>query len=152
MFPLATFDIGHSVHLCKKCCRNLILSMSATSKRTEFYMSGQDWIQLNQFSQLANWDLLFDVNVLKRNVHGQWSPRNARQLMAFSVNHGFTNISWELGNEPNSLKHQLSKFPEIKSGKKVAFSRNFYQQSVMVNFSKYHIVVAPFEFKDFIDV
>ena len=62
-------------------------------------MSGQDWIQLNQFSQLANWDLLFDVNVLKRNIHGQWSPRNAHQLMAFSVHHGFTNITWELGNE-----------------------------------------------------
>ena len=90
-------------------------------------MSGQDWIQLNQFSQLAHWDLLFDVNVLKRNIHGQWSPRNARQLMAFSVHHGFTNITWELGNEPNSLKHQLSKHcVEISRLKSLdLFAKNF---------------------------
>ena len=27
--------------------------------------------------------------------------------MKFSILHGYTNLTWELGNEPNSLKHQL---------------------------------------------
>ena len=92
-------------------------------------MSGQDWIQLNQFSQLANWDLLFDVNVLKRNIHGQWSPRNAHQLMAFSVHHGFTNITWELGNEPNSLKHQLSK-SQCGKNEKFTAKQFFFVKSI----------------------
>ena len=35
------------------------------------------------------------------------SPRNARQLLKFNSQFNFTEISWELGNEPNSLKHQL---------------------------------------------
>ena len=37
----------------------------------------------------------------------QKSPRNARQLLKFNSQFNFTEISWELGNEPNSLKHQL---------------------------------------------
>lgn len=35
------------------------------------------------------------------------SPRNARQLLKFNSQLNYTEISWELGNEPNSLKHQL---------------------------------------------
>ena len=71
-------------------------------------MTGQDWIQLNEFAKYVNWSMLFDLNVLKRNGRGQWSPKNARKLMKFCVKYGFTNITWELGNEPNSLKHQLN--------------------------------------------
>ena len=71
-------------------------------------MSGLDWILLNEFAQYVNWSILFDVNVLKRNKQkDKWSPSNARKLMKFSVLHGYTNLTWELGNEPNSLKHQL---------------------------------------------
>ena len=39
-----------------------------------------------------------------------YSPRNARKLLKFNSQLGFCDISWELGNEPNSLKHQLD-FP-----------------------------------------
>ena len=35
------------------------------------------------------------------------SPQNARQLLKFNSQLNYTEISWELGNEPNSLKHQL---------------------------------------------
>ena len=76
--------------------------------KTKFFMSGRDWILLNEFAQYVNWSILFDVNVLKRNKQkDKWSPSNARKLMKFSVLHGYTNLTWELGNEPNSLKHQL---------------------------------------------
>ena len=40
--------------------------------RTKFYMSGQDWIEINQFSQKVGWSFLFDFNVLKRNRKGNW--------------------------------------------------------------------------------
>ena len=35
------------------------------------------------------------------------SRSNARKLLKFSSRHGYDDITWELGNEPNSLKHQL---------------------------------------------
>ena len=76
--------------------------------KTKFFMSGRDWIQLNEFARYANWSMLFDVNVLKRNkTKDRWSSSNARKLMKFSVLHGYTNLTWELGNEPNDLKRQL---------------------------------------------
>ena len=75
---------------------------------TKFFMSGRDWIQLNDFAQYVNWSMLFDVNVLIRNKEkDRWSPSNARKLMKFSVLRGYTNLTWELGNEPNDLKRQL---------------------------------------------
>ena len=71
-------------------------------------MSGRDWILLNEFAQYVNWSILFDVNVLIRNKEkDRWSPSNARKLMKFSVLRGYTNLTWELGNEPNDLKRQL---------------------------------------------
>lgn len=35
------------------------------------------------------------------------SSSNAKKLLEFSSRQGYNHISWELGNEPNSLKHQL---------------------------------------------
>ncbi len=35
------------------------------------------------------------------------SPKNARKLLRFSTKMGYKNVIWELGNEPNSLQHQL---------------------------------------------
>lgn len=67
----------------------------------------QDWININEFAQRANWSILFDVNVLKRNKKNKWSRTNAKRLLEFSHKRGYDTISFELGNEPNSLKHQL---------------------------------------------
>ena len=53
---------------------------------------------------------IFCALVLSKNnffLKTQKSPRNARQLLKFNSQFNFTEISWELGNEPNSLKHQL---------------------------------------------
>ncbi|XP_069687976.1 heparanase-like isoform X2 [Periplaneta americana] len=68
-----------------------------------FSMSGADWTALNTFAQSAGLELLFDLNVLLRN-QSQWDSSNARQLIEFSDKFGF-NVSWQLGNEPNSFLH-----------------------------------------------
>lgn len=68
-----------------------------------FNMTGADWIALNRFAQAAGFELLFDLNVLLRNGT-QWDSSNARQLLDFSDKLRF-NISWQLGNEPNSFHH-----------------------------------------------
>ena len=67
-------------------------------------MSGQDWIDINEFSKNVGWSFLFDVNVLIRDEENKWSSSNARKLLKFSSKQGFDDITWELGNEPNSLK------------------------------------------------
>jgi len=74
---------------------------------TAFAMSGQDWIDINEFARNVGWSFLFDVNVLIRNNKNKWSGSNARKLLKFSSRLGYDDITWELGNEPNSLKHQL---------------------------------------------
>ena len=76
--------------------------------RTAFPMSGQDWIDINQFASKAGWTFLFDFNVLLRSKkNDKWSLSNAKKLLKFSSQHKFNGLWFELGNEPNSLKHQL---------------------------------------------
>lgn len=40
--------------------------------RTAFPMTGQDWIDINNFVKKVGWSFLFDVNVLVRNKRKQW--------------------------------------------------------------------------------
>ena len=40
--------------------------------RTAFPMSGQDWIDINDFVKSVGWSFLFDVNVLIRNSKNRW--------------------------------------------------------------------------------
>ena len=53
-----------------KSCENL--QGSLYKNRTKFYMSGNDWIQINEFCKKVGWNFLFDFNVLKRNRKGNW--------------------------------------------------------------------------------
>ena len=75
--------------------------------KTKFVMTGQDFDNLYKFSQAVGWSLLFDLNVLKRQGKS-WDTSNAKQILSYAEKRGFGNISWELGNEPNSLKHHLN--------------------------------------------
>ena len=79
-------------------------------KRHQFNMSGKDWRKLNDFVKEAGWKLLFDLNVLlrKSNDPKAWSVKNAWNLLDYSTRVGYGNIDFELGNEPNSLHHQLN--------------------------------------------
>ena len=51
----------------------------------------------------AKLNLLFDINVLLRGPDGSFDTSNAKELLTLSSQKGYNNISWELGNEPNSL-------------------------------------------------
>ena len=83
--------------------------LNALYKRGNFTMTKADWIRLNEFCEKAKWNLLFDFNALLRDANGDWDPRNAKKLLDFTVATKFAdgNLSFELGNEPNSLWHQL---------------------------------------------
>ena len=53
-----------------KSCENL--QGNLYKNRTKFFMSGTDWIQINEFCKKVGWNFLFDFNVLKRNRKGNW--------------------------------------------------------------------------------
>jgi heparanase 1 len=76
-------------------------------QKPNFTMNAKEWIQLNKLAQKTNLDLIFDLNVLQRFDNNTWDPTNAEELISFSNKHNF-NLNWELGNEPNSFRHQFN--------------------------------------------
>ncbi|XP_072026930.1 heparanase-like isoform X2 [Amphiura filiformis] len=72
--------------------------------RNNFTMSVSDWDNINTFAADVGWDMLFDLNMLLRN-HTSWDPTNARALLKYSTKKGYRIAGWELGNEPNHIRH-----------------------------------------------
>nr|XP_022337561.1 heparanase-like [Crassostrea virginica] len=72
---------------------------------TEFYLTAKTWDEIHQFVQEAKFDIIFDLNVLKRTKDDKWNSTNARELMNYTQKKGYRMAGWELGNEPNSFHH-----------------------------------------------
>ena len=62
-------------------------------------MSAQQWDEVNHFSQVVGWDMIFGLNVLLRHPwpNGSWDSSNAEQLMKYTLSQGYK-VNWELGN------------------------------------------------------
>lgn len=88
---------GHDLlyHLKKNVHKNL----------TEFFMTAKTWDNIQEFVQEARLDLIFDLNVLKRTKDQKWNSTNAKELLKYTQERGYTMAGWELGNEPNSFHH-----------------------------------------------
>ena len=54
----------------RKVCEDL--DQALYKNLTNILMTGQDWIDINNFCVEVGWSFLFDVNVLKRNRRGHW--------------------------------------------------------------------------------
>ena len=57
----------------------------------------RQWDELNQFVELVKWDMIFDLNSLRRK-DGQWLPDQAKELMDYTSKKGYKLAGWELGN------------------------------------------------------
>ncbi|XP_069869257.1 heparanase isoform X1 [Dipodomys merriami] len=57
---------------------------------------------LYAFANCSGLDLIFGLNALLRNADMHWNSSNAKLLLDYCSSKGY-NISWELGNEPNSF-------------------------------------------------
>lgn len=68
-----------------------------------FNMTVADWLAMNNFVKETDLSLLFDLNVLLRH-NNTWDSTNAKKLLTVSTEYA-CNVSWQLGNEPNSFKH-----------------------------------------------
>ncbi|XP_021921149.1 heparanase-like isoform X2 [Zootermopsis nevadensis] len=86
-----------------ECSYSPVKDKSNLVNTSYFNMTACDWIALNRFAHAAGLQLLFDLNVLLRNGT-EWDSSNARLLLDFSDKLNF-DISWQLGNEPNSFNH-----------------------------------------------
>ncbi|XP_070206938.1 hyaluronoglucuronidase-like [Littorina saxatilis] len=62
-------------------------------------LTAEAWETINEFTKEVGWDLIFDLNALKRNADGSWNHDNARQLLQFSADRNYTIAGFELGNE-----------------------------------------------------
>ncbi|XP_021252902.1 heparanase isoform X4 [Numida meleagris] len=58
---------------------------------------------LHTFASCSGFRLVFGLNALLRRAGLRWDSSNARQLLGYCAQRGY-NISWELGNEPNSFR------------------------------------------------
>ncbi|XP_072020825.1 heparanase-like [Amphiura filiformis] len=72
--------------------------------RTNFTMTVDDWDKINTFASDVGWDVLFDLNMLLRRG-SKWDSTNAELLMQYTKKKGFQIAGWQLGNEPNHIKH-----------------------------------------------
>lgn len=72
---------------------------------TEFFMTAKIWDEVQKFVQEVQFDLIFDLNVLKRTKDQKWNSTNAKELLKYTQGRGYTMAGWELGNEPNSFHH-----------------------------------------------
>ena len=73
---------------------------------TPFGFSSHDWMSINNFAAVTNMSLIFNFNAFLRNGDFSWDPSNAKKLLTFSSMQGYNNLSFQLGNEPNSYKHK----------------------------------------------
>lgn len=63
------------------------------------------WDEVNGFAQQLDLRLLFTLNAgpTARDPAGNWDASGARQLITYSVAHGYPVDVWELGNEANAF-------------------------------------------------
>ncbi|XP_074084601.1 heparanase isoform X2 [Macrotis lagotis] len=58
---------------------------------------------LYSFAKCSGLDLIFGINALIRKSNLQWDSSNAKLVLDYCTSQKY-NISWELGNEPNSFR------------------------------------------------
>ncbi|KAF3825052.1 hypothetical protein GH733_005686, partial [Mirounga leonina] len=64
---------------------------------------------LYTFANCSGLDLIFGLNALLRSADLQWNSSNAQLLLDYCSSKNY-NISWELGNEPNSFRKKAGIF------------------------------------------
>ncbi|KAH9514040.1 hypothetical protein Btru_030058, partial [Bulinus truncatus] len=69
-----------------------------------FTMTGEEWQTITRFFEVADWNVIFDLNIFLRK-NGSWNPQNAESLLQFSDVNGINISAFQLGNEPNAYKH-----------------------------------------------
>ncbi|XP_043601188.1 heparanase-like [Bombus pyrosoma] len=75
---------------------------------SNFTINEIDFENLYNFATKSKLRMIFDLNVLIRNVNDSWNDVNAKNIISFAKNKGMT-LDWQLGNEPNSFHHVFNR-------------------------------------------
>ena len=64
---------------------------------SNFTISGADLLAIYDFTVKSELRMIFDLNVLLRNLNGSWNNSNAQEIIAFTKTQGMM-LDWQLGN------------------------------------------------------
>ncbi|KAI6069500.1 Heparanase [Aix galericulata] len=81
----------------------LLLTEHSQKKHKNTTITGHTLDILHGFANCSGFHLVFGLNALLRRHGREWDSSNAGQLLGYCARRGY-NLSWELGNEPNSFK------------------------------------------------
>lgn len=91
--------------------------------------------QLFSFCRCSGLELIFGLNALLRTTENRWNGSNAQELLRYCASRGY-NMSWELGNEPNSFEKKAGiRVDGVQLGedfihlRKIMSESGFYQNS-----------------------
>ncbi|XP_051026607.1 heparanase [Acomys russatus] len=92
---------------------------------------------LHSFAKCSGLDLIFGLNALLRTPDLRWNSSNAQLLLNYCSSKGY-NISWELGNEPNSFWKKAHVFIDgLQLGEDFVELRKLLQKSAFKNAKLY---------------
>lgn len=83
---------------CIQYCPKSMHALVTKQLKIVVYFSGITWDEIHEFVQEAKFDLIFDLNVLKRTKDQKWNSTNAIELLKYTQGRGYTMAGWELGN------------------------------------------------------
>ncbi|XP_024537482.1 heparanase-like protein 3 [Selaginella moellendorffii] len=104
------------------------------------------WTELNSFFEKTGALVAFGLNALygrtkfeDNGFKGSWKSSNARDLMKFSLDHGFPIVAWELGNELSgsgvgtsiSAKQYAADIKELRSVVDQVYARSTIKPQVV---------------------
>uniref|UniRef100_H0XH50 Heparanase n=1 Tax=Otolemur garnettii TaxID=30611 RepID=H0XH50_OTOGA len=92
---------------------------------------------LYTFANCSGLDLIFGLNALLRTADSQWNSSNAQLLLDYCSSKNY-NISWELGNEPNSFRKKAGIFIDgLQLGEDFIELHNLLRKSTFKNAKLY---------------
>ncbi|KAK7830990.1 hypothetical protein U0070_018534 [Myodes glareolus] len=92
---------------------------------------------LYSFAKCSGLDLIFGLNALLRTPDLRWNSSNAQLLLGYCASKGY-NISWELGNEPNSFWKKAHVFIDgLQLGEDFVELRKLLRKSAFKNAKLY---------------
>ncbi|XP_066535915.1 inactive heparanase-2 [Hoplias malabaricus] len=88
--------------------QQVLLKEQLSNLYSDVTITARSLDKLYNFADCAGLHLIFGINALHRNPDNSWNATSALSLLKYSAGKKY-NISWELGNEPNSYRTMVSR-------------------------------------------
>ncbi|XP_067278060.1 inactive heparanase-2 isoform X1 [Pseudorasbora parva] len=88
--------------------QQVLLKEQLSNIYSDVTLTARSLDKLYNFADCAGLHLIFGLNALHRNPDNSWNASSALNLLKYSAGKKY-NISWELGNEPNSYRTMVAR-------------------------------------------